>query len=137
MYIDLPVKNLNRAIEFYQYLLNEDVVRINNENAIILKTTTFNPVIRLVKEDSFIPNMFGVLIYLSIKHSFLDLLSTINKLDGKLLSIQKDDETPHQKTTNQSYKAILQDSEGNRIAVFNESGTPFKDLPRSINKKLN
>ena len=43
----------------------------------------------------------------------------------------------HQKTTNQSYKAILQDSEGNRIAVFNDSGTPFKDLPRSINKKLN
>ena len=37
MYIDLPVKNLNRAIEFYQYLLNEDEVRINNENAIILK----------------------------------------------------------------------------------------------------
>lgn len=137
MYIDLPVKHLNRAIEFYQYLLNEDVVRINNENAIILNTTPFNPIIRLVKEDSFIPNMFGVLIYLSIKHNFLDLLSTINKFNGKLLSVQKDDETHKQKTSNQVYKAILHDSENNRIAVFNNSSITFKDLPGYINKKIN
>ena len=130
MYIDIPIKNLKRATKFYQYLLNEKPIEINNQYTLFSSDTRINPLIRLVKEKSFIPGTFGILLYFHIQHNLPNLLTKIPKIGGKIISINTEDNRPIDINKNLDFacNALLRDSEGNRIAVFSN----FESEPNNI-----
>ena len=130
MYIDIPIENLKRATKFYQCLLNDKPIEINNMYAVFSSDTTINPCIRLVKEKSFIPGTFGILLNFNIQHNLPNLLTKIPKIGGKIISINTKDNNPIDINKNFDFacNALLRDSEGNRIAVFSNSKSELNNI---------
>ena len=113
-YFEIPVADLDRAIKFYSSAFGYNFTKENihgNEMAMF----PLNPDLEgisgaLCKGETYIPSKTGSLIYLNVKN-----------IDETLEAIERHGNTilfPKTKASEYGFVAEFEDSEGNRIALF-------------------
>lgn len=123
VWFQLPVKKLERAVAFYEELLkdNTKIRMLKNKKVAILLDNNGKSYGSLYEESSFIPDMFGIIIYFGIFSDIKDKIQRIKELGGKVLLYNKEIE-------DSNFNALIQDSEGNRIAIYKTDKEFFDHL---------
>ena len=109
---DIPVTDLDRAIAFYSAVLGEAVTKQTHENFDmgVLPHSGNNPSGCLSPSDENKPSTTGPLIYLSVEGHLDQSIKTAEISGGKILQ-------PKEQIGPWGYRALILDSEGNRIAL--------------------
>lgn len=104
-WFQIPVQKLERAVTFYEELLKDNTkIRIlKNKKVAILLNNDGKSYGSLYEESSFIPDMFGIIIYFGIFSDIKEKIQKINELGGKVLLYNK-------KSTNSNFNVLIQDS---------------------------
>ncbi len=115
---DIPVKDLGRAIAFYSAVLGSKVTKQTApgfEFGLLPHDDEKENVsgCLYVGEDNE-PSLKGPLVYLSVAGRLDDAIETARKSGGKVLK-PKESIEPH------GFRAIIADSEGNRIALHSST----------------
>jgi predicted enzyme related to lactoylglutathione lyase len=115
-WIDIPVKRLDRAIRFYSSVLGEDVTRQTGDGYEfgLLPHAQDGVSGCLYTSDDNRPSEYGPILYLSVEGR-LDAAVQACLADGGRLVREKHPIGPY------GYRAIIIDSEGNRIALHSYS----------------
>ena len=115
-WIDIPVRRLDRAIRFYSSVLGQDVVRQTDEGLEfgLLPHAQEGVSGCLYVSDENRPSEYGPIVYLSVEGR-LDAAVQACLADGGRLIRQKHPIGAY------GYRAIIIDSEGNRIALHSRS----------------
>lgn len=111
-WVDISVSNLDRAIQFYSAVLGSPV---HKESAPgmefgLLPHFDDNAAGCLVVSPEYPPSAKGPLVYLSVEGRLDAAINAVHENGGKIL-IHKHPIGPH------GFRAVLLDSEGNRIAL--------------------
>jgi predicted enzyme related to lactoylglutathione lyase len=109
---DIPVTDLDRAINFYSAVLGKKVSKESAEGVEygLLPHEEQNSAGCLVEADDNKPSRTGPLIYLSVEGRLDDAVTKVRASGGQILQ-EKHSIGPH------GFRAIILDSEGNRIAL--------------------
>ncbi len=111
VWFDIPVKNLNRAMEFYRKLLGVELQRM--EQPVPLAMFPFAPGVAsgaLVASKEISPSKQGTTVYLNGGKDLAGPLSRVEAAGGKVLQ-NKTVIGPH------GFIAYFEDSEGNRVGI--------------------
>jgi predicted enzyme related to lactoylglutathione lyase len=113
---DIPVIDLNRAIAFYSKVLNEPTTLQKGDacNFGLLPHTGTNASGCLVVGSESKPSRSGPLIYLSAHGRLDDAVRAVSEYGGEVLE-------PKHAIGPYGFRAIVIDSEGNRIALHSET----------------
>ena len=110
---DIPVRNLDRAIAFYSAVLGAEVLRQSAgpdlEFGLLPGYDRGVSGCLCVGPDQ-VPSLHGVLIYLNVKGRLDAAIDAAVKGQGKVLK-------PKHQIGSHGFRAIIEDSEGNRIAL--------------------
>jgi predicted enzyme related to lactoylglutathione lyase len=111
-WVDVPVTNLDRAIRFYSAVLGGEVKKesFGEMNFGLLPHYESNVSGCLVAGKEFLPSQSGPMVYFSVEGRLDDAIAQVNLNGGKILQ-KKCQIGPH------GYRAIILDSEGNRVAL--------------------
>lgn len=117
-WFEIPAKKLSRAKKFYETIL--DIEMEDMDAGPELKMTTF-PVEKTgiggalcESKKHYKPSKYGVLVYISANPDLQKVLNKVEKSGGKIIQ-------PKTKITDEyGFMAILQDTEGNRIALHSD-----------------
>lgn len=114
-WFEIPTKKLSRAKKFYQDILDIEMIDMDLDSD--LKMTMF-PVEEggvggalCEHKEYYKPSRDGTLVYISANPDLQTVLSKVSKSGGKVLQEKT------KITDEYGYMAILQDTEGNRIAL--------------------
>lgn len=112
VWFDIPVKDINRAMKFYAFLFNENLTKdlYNNQVFAILPHQDDEVSGCLVESPNHVVAIDGVLIYLNLNGRIDEVLQYIEDHGGKVLADKE-------KIGPWGYRAIILDTEGNRIAL--------------------
>ncbi|NVJ60101.1 MAG: VOC family protein [Gammaproteobacteria bacterium] len=112
VWIDLGVKNLDRAVKFYEKVLASSIaIESYEEFKFAVLPHKGNEVGGcLVPKVNFTPLSDSTLIYLNVDHRIKDACEQVEQNGGKLL-------TPPHSIGPHGCRAIILDSEGNTIAL--------------------
>ena len=118
---DIPVTNLDRAIKFYSAVLDNEVSKMSEagfEYGLLPHEEQNSSGCLCVGSDSAgsknKPSQIGPLIYLSVEGRLNDAVKAARANGGKVLQ-DKHQIGPH------GFRAIVADSEGNRIALHSSA----------------
>lgn len=114
-WIDIPVINLDRAIQFYAAVLNESVQKIDEHGFTfgLLPHTENNVSGCLAVMDDRKPSQDGPLVYLNVE-GYLEKAVMAAKLQGATIVKDKEQIGPY------GHRAIIIDSEGNAVALYSK-----------------
>jgi uncharacterized protein len=109
---DIPVTDLDRAIKFYSAVLGEAVTKQAHEDFEmgVLPHSGNNPAGCLSPSSENKPSQTGPLIYLSVEGRINEAVKTVEISGGRILE-------PKKQIGPWGYRALILDSEGNRIAL--------------------
>ena len=113
---DIPVNNLDRAIQFYSALLATPVTKQSMPDMEfgLLPHADENVSGCLCKTEDNQPSEHGPLVYLSVEGRLDDAIRAVQKGGGKVLK-EKHPIGPY------GFRAVIRDTEGNRIALHSET----------------
>ena len=113
---DIPVTNLNRAIQFYSAVLGAAVTRQSAPECEfgLLPHAADSVSGCLTQTEDNKPSEHGPLVYLSVEGRLDEAIRAAQQQGGKILK-EKQSIGPY------GFRAVIRDSEGNRIALH--SGT--------------
>jgi predicted enzyme related to lactoylglutathione lyase len=118
---DIPVTNFDRAIKFYSAVLGQEVPKMSEgglEYGLLPHEEQSASGCLCVSADSAglenKPSQSGPLIYLSVAGRLDDAVKAVRANGGKVLQ-EKQQIGPH------GFRAVIVDSEGNRIALHSSS----------------
>ncbi|QBR83453.1 VOC family protein [Legionella israelensis] len=114
-WIDIPVIDLDRAISFYEVMLDEKVEKITEHGFEfgLLPHTEDNVSGCLVVMDDRNPSRNGPLVYLNVEGRMDKAIAAVKNNGGKLLK-RKEQIGPY------GYRAVILDTEGNAIALYSK-----------------
>jgi uncharacterized protein len=112
VWVDIPVLDLDRAINFYSAVLGMPVKKEEFPGmALGILPHEMNDVGGcLFKKEGERPGEHGPLIYFNVQGRLDQAVTAVQQHGGKVLQ-PKQDIAPH------GYRAIIRDSEGNRVAL--------------------
>ena len=113
---DFPVRDVSRAVAFYSAVLGAKVDQISMEGGItfgLLPGSDTGASGCLVEGPEFVPSHQGPLVYLSVEGRLDQAIDSVAKSGGKVLQ-PKHQIGPH------GFRAIVEDSEGNRVALHSQ-----------------
>jgi len=112
VWCDIPVKDLDRAIKFYSAVLGVKVEKQSMPGCVfgLLPHANENVSGCLVELDDAKPSADGPLIYLNCEGRLDAAIATVVKSGGKVLK-------PKHQIGPYGFRAIILDSEGNRVAL--------------------
>lgn len=118
---DIPVTNLDRAVKFYSAVLGQEVSKMSEgkfQYGLLPHEEQSASGCLCVNGDSAglenKPSQSGPLIYLSVEGRLDDAVKAVRANGGKVLQ-EKQQIGPH------GFRAVIVDSEGNRIALHSTS----------------
>ena len=115
VWFDLPVVELDRAIDFYQNVLAIEVSKEKYETfefAVLEHDEGNGGCLVPGKKPGDVSD--GILIYLNVNHRLQDAVTQVDKFGGKIIE-------PIHPIGPHGFRAIVHDSEGNRIVLHSES----------------
>lgn len=115
VWVDIPVVELDRAIQFYSAVLGNKVKKeeFNGMALGILPHEGDDIGGCLTKDESYKPSVNGPLIYLNVEGRLDDALAAVEPNHGKIMQ-------PKHQIGPYGYRAVVHDSEGNRIALHSK-----------------
>ena len=111
VWFDVPVEDLGRATEFYSRVL--DIAVEEAGDVAILEHSGNDVAGCLFKSDNEKPSATGLLLYFNVSGRLDEAIEAAEKNGGSIL-IAKEQIGPY------GYRAVVLDSEGNRIALHSE-----------------
>lgn len=114
--IEIPVTDLNRAIQFYQTILGISIetMAMGDTELGVLPAKEGSVNVVLVKGSDYIPAKNGVLVYLNLGNDLLPALDQVEKNGGKII-LPKTLIDPQM-----GYYALFVDSEGNKMGMHSQ-----------------
>lgn len=114
VWVEIPVKNLERAMQFYQTVFELQPTEVIDEA--VRRTTTLvmtegGPGISLNQTRNFEPSDKGVLVYLDTGEDMPAYLKRVETAGGKVVE-------PKTSMGSAGYYATILDSEGNMLALY-------------------
>ncbi len=112
VWVDIPVRDLERAIKFYSAVLGDKVTRQEFPGMTIAILPHGEGEVGgcLFKKEGEEPSTKGPLLYLNVAGRLDDAITAVQRNGGKVL-LPKHPIGPH------GQRAVIQDSEGNRLAL--------------------
>ena len=110
-WVDIPVKDLERAIAFYTKVLGAEVTKQSRSGlkfGLLPHEDNVSGCLYASKDNQ--PSIAGLLVYLSVEGRLDAAIEAARSNGGRLLQ-PKESIAPH------GFRAIIVDSEGNRIAL--------------------
>jgi uncharacterized protein len=116
-WFEIPVKDMNRASEFYSKLIEAPIhqMEMGGRKMGMLPDVERGEVSgALVEDAAHVPTMHGSLLYLNAKADLAPWLERVEKLGGKVIMPKThiNDEI--------GYMATFTDSEGNKVALHSQ-----------------
>ena len=116
VWIEIPVKDIDRALAFYQAVFELDATEIGDDG--VRRTVTLSqsseseaPGISLNQTANFEPSDKGVLIYFDTGGNINDVLPRVEPAGGRVT-------TPKTSMGESGYYALIVDTEGNTLALW-------------------
>lgn len=112
VWVDIPVGDLDRAVGFYSAVLSEKVTKFESEGV----TMAFLPGESgevsgcLYQSEEFSPSENGLLVYFNCDGRLEEAVAAVRLAGGRVL-VEPQAIGPH------GFRAIVHDTEGNRIAL--------------------
>jgi uncharacterized protein len=123
-WVDIPVKDLDRAIQFYGRTLNRPLEKERHDDFVfaMIKHGNINYACLVPEAESISKDVSGILVYFNVEGRIEETVEKAKENGGEILEdIQ--DIGPY------GFRAIIADSEGNRIALHSNQKSPY--LPQS------
>ncbi len=111
VWFDVPVEDLGRATQFYSKVLDIEIEEAGD--VAILEHSGNDVAGTLYKRDDDKPSASGLLLYFNVSGRMDEAIEAVEQNGGKILQA-KEQIGPY------GYRAIVLDSEGNRIALHSE-----------------
>lgn len=117
VWFDIPVANLKRAADFYAKVLNikVEIIETDEFRFAVLEHDKGNGGC-LVENEAEITSTHGIMLYLNVDGRIVDAVEKVAQNGGKILTATHAI-GPH------GFRAIICDSEGNRLVLHSESNT--------------
>ena len=112
VWVDIPVIDLDRAIEFYAKMLGEKIEKVNSHGSVagILPHADGGVGGVLYSSPDHVPSNNGPMVYLNAEGRLAKAVEAVKTNKGKVLQ-EIHPIGPH------GFRAVVIDSEGNRIAL--------------------
>lgn len=115
-WVDIPVSNLNRAVDFYKTVLDSEVETMSEHGFTfgLLPHADDNVSGCLAEMEDRKPSHHGPLVYLNVEGRLNEAVGLVNSAGGKVL---KDPE----QIGPWGHRALILDTEGNVIALYSKN----------------
>jgi len=111
VWFDIPVEDLSRASDFYSKVLD---ISVQEAHGVAILEHSGNDVAGcLFKSDDEKPSDHGSLLYFNVSGRLDAAIETVEQCGGQILKVKE-------QIGEHGYRAIVLDSEGNRIALHSE-----------------
>jgi len=116
VWIEIPVKDIERALRFYQAVFELQPPEISTDDvrraSTLADTTSVGGVgISLTQTENFEPGDKGPLVYLDAGEDLTDHLNRVEPAGGRIIA-------PKTSMGEGGYYATILDTEGNRLALY-------------------